>query len=89
MIKTYYSVSMGTSEFDEHIESFRWTTDPPTKEGWYWVRRKGEESEIEVVFIDGWGDGVFTVRATGSEISTSPNYFSHWLGPLPEPGLPK
>jgi hypothetical protein len=59
-----------------------WTTDPPTEEGWYWVQRIGNDS-IEIVQF--WNIGG-TFQTTDFE---GVNGFTHWLGPLPVPEIPK
>jgi hypothetical protein len=61
-----------------------WTTEPPTKPGWYWHRESGEAVVVKVLSVgndyrsdlielDG-DDGPYYVRPTGQ-----------WAGPLKPP----
>lgn len=60
-----------------------WTTEPPTQEGWYWAHesivnaivivRVTEDLRVRDVFVRS--------RALGE--------YTHWLGPLPLPEMPK
>jgi hypothetical protein len=60
----------------------KWTTEPPTKEGWYWA--VDNENEIEIVeFTDG------ELYVTGWENAVAENHFTHWCGPIPAPEPPK
>ncbi len=60
-----------------------WTTEPPTVEGLYFAKHKK-------------GDGPMWVYFDGKEVlhfdyegAADVSDFSHWLGPIPEPGPPK
>ena len=68
-----------------------WTSELPTKTGWYW--QKGLELPAEIVFV--------TVRASGKKVISygpAPNFtleefvkmdpYTLWAGPLVEPELP-
>ena len=69
---------------------FKWTTEPPTEPGWYWVTYAGGVSVIKVrqdekgLWIE---DGYYSDQRLA--IDSAWKYHSHWLGPLPEPDLPK
>ena len=65
--------------------TLRWTTKPPTQEGWYCAFRDEEVMLVEVfrhtekgsLFVrSGWDTNDFFE-------------FSHWMGPLPEPKRPE
>jgi hypothetical protein len=75
-----YAVAVYNSTKDRWLEVMEWTTEPPTVEGWYWVKR---HSEIDLIFFQ---DG--TVTSSVYDNARALDY-SHWLGPLPEPELPK
>ena len=75
-----------------------WTTDPPKESGWYWVWYKqaptspipGERMRLEiahVIFYSAGEDPV--IDRAGSDWPHNFAEFTHWRGPLPEPGLPE
>ena len=68
-----------------HLE---WTTEPPTtEEGFYWTVEDGCAKIVEVkVFI---GRLVVADDMEMNAESISDGTYSHWLGPLPVPKLPK
>ena len=68
-----------------------WTSELPTRTGWYW--QKGLELPAEIVFV--------TVRSSGKKVISygpAPNFtleefvkmdpYTLWAGPLVEPELP-
>lgn len=65
------------------IRCYEWTTETPKEDGWYWAKHKHAD-EIEIVRVE---DGA--VMEIFYDAWTDINSFSHWLGPLPVPELPK
>jgi hypothetical protein len=60
----------------------KWTTTPPTVEGWYWVKH---EADNEIIMTQ-------VCKLTDDYLTTEngPLYiFTHWLGPLPAPAPPE
>jgi len=57
--------------------ALQWTTEPPTREGWYWasVDVVGIEARIIVHYPYPSNENVDKI--------------THWLGPLPIPELPR
>ena len=70
-----------------------WTTDKPTKEGWYWYREKMIEPECVLVFegiyesADGWTERRMMCRSIDEgDDSTSVKHLSgEWAGPIEVP----
>ncbi len=68
------------------FDMFPWTTEPPTKPGWYWtmlnkprlvkVSQEAFTSELHVTH-------------TGNEQEYPLSDYTHWLGPLLEPENPE
>jgi hypothetical protein len=72
----------------------KWTTTPPTQEGWYWAMSVDDDDSPQVVIVD---------KNLGTEKDKHPlivgavyvqdewqlSLFTHWLGPLPVPAPPK
>lgn len=56
-----------------------WTTDKPTKAGWYWHRQSPHPPEIVLVYIDYTGN----LSAFGERLEWITD--SQWAGPIPEP----
>jgi hypothetical protein len=78
---------MNVTDIQELEDLSEWTTNLPTKTGWYWVEENGQ---IEIVEISGFSDkgqpqqlleddGGFVLKET---------YWDYWLGPLPAPKPP-
>jgi hypothetical protein len=73
----------------------KWTTDPPTEEGWYWVYTVPEWETVPVVAcvkVCIMNDVVsFDIPAGGyeSEDYIHAHATTHWLGPLPPPEPPQ
>ena len=59
----------------------RWSTDPPTEDGWYWAYDR-EDSFLDLVRYSDSG-------ATMWSDKTIAKLFTHWLGPLPKPEPPR
>ena len=74
------------------MPELRWTTEPPTVPGWYWVRwspRKpwSGQSEVEVVEVLVPKSGAVYLDHCGRSPeweSLSANWLE-WSGPIPEP----
>lgn len=65
------------------MSELKWTTAPPTVEGWYWVRFSNEQIEcVTIGIIDGKPIEKFYDHWALEGVT-------HWLGPLPEPEPPK
>lgn len=63
------------------LHTFKWTTEPPTAEGFYWVRVRNNrtgETETDMQYLG--GEHGYTVPDLSSA--------THWLGPLPVPEPP-
>lgn len=63
-----------------------WTTTPPTAPGWYWAADAGRTPIIVIVAESAKGLRAFFIS---DDESFDLDYWSHWLGPLPEPEMPK
>lgn len=61
-----------------------WTTDTPTKPGWYWSQmRAGRPHVIELMpDVD---SGLLTVAQTGAYVRDLEAENHRWAGPLPQP----
>ena len=70
-------------------ENLEWTTTPPTVPGWYWVRKHNGDIDIDNVYEC---KGMFFI-ADGYfgdlDLAVTKASYTHWLGPLPIPELPK
>ncbi len=62
-----------------------WTTEAPTQEGWYWVKREDKKEIVQVYKLD----GSFYAWTTMDERDHDLNEFTMWLGPLPVPEKPE
>jgi hypothetical protein len=72
----------------------RWTTEPPTKSGWYWAREKGRYQTIQVVLFQitptGWAAHQVTCYVPpGASPHTPVEGFDLWCGPIEPPALPR
>lgn len=63
-----------------------WKTEPPTKEGWYWVYTK--DIGALIVEIDIINNKIYIDKLVDYDIALEAKDVLHWLGPLPEPNLP-
>jgi hypothetical protein len=77
-------------------KEFKWTTDPPTEAGVYWIRVREEfEKEYEIIIADVaiWTNGNvylnFPVDGFECEDKYDAKFVTHWLGPLPTPEPPQ
>lgn len=68
-----------------------WTTEPPTQEGWYWAAGEGLEIQLcNVVWnILDRDNARFQAMQAGNNDMLEFSEFTHWLGPLPVPEIPK
>ena len=74
-------------------QAFEWTTEPPTKDGWYWAYCKPGndivEDAPEIVTVTFAGElGIIVESAGHDDWSDTFEVFTHWLGPIPEPEKP-
>ena len=68
-----------------------WTSEPPTKSGWYWIRLNGIEAHI--VRINEYaeqGKKYLTISAVGENYAIpierlTIKFKYEWAGPIPEP----
>jgi len=65
----------------------KWTTEKPTKIGWYWANWICGEIRVVKVIDDKWNPGGLSVY--GDECDYRLKDFTHWLGPLHEPEPPE
>ena len=65
----------------------KWTTEPPTQEGWYWTPNGNSYIEVVEVRKSKRNDAGLVVYRCGEEVPLMRGY-SYWLGPLPVPELP-
>lgn len=65
------------------LKSLGWTNELPTEDGWYWVKRKGWKQP----FVYWYEAGNDYAGYVGSNIYLSE--VESWLGPIPEPEMPK
>jgi hypothetical protein len=74
----------------EMAASLQWTTDPPTREGWYWAI-DAEDGEINLHRVfradHGGNDKPLEVWLDQYESDNLSDY-TCWLGPLPIPNKP-
>lgn len=69
-----------------------WKTEPPTESGLYWAIRKEEaypEPEPVRITMMTWKSNKHYCWSTKADNLESVEAFTHWLGPLPTPELPK
>ena len=56
-----------------------WTTDHPTKEGWYWLQLDNEEKQIVIVYVL----SAERMVSVGTETESRPSLQKGvWFGPL-------
>ncbi len=66
----------------------RWTYQPPTKPGWYWVRRREDIFNIEPTIAKVWKwSRRLRVDVPGVlfNVAINDTYEMEWAGPIPEP----
>lgn len=74
-----------------NCKKLKWTTDLPTQEGWYWIKRKEREilqvSSIEMVEVSEWLDDKLLVTFTGNEeaLEACEVKDCEWYGPIEPP----
>lgn len=79
----YERETMNTNIFVWNFQG-TWTTEPPTVKGQYWIRGV-VAAFLQVAFVDDMG----FVWVVGYDKPIPRDGISHWLGPLPEPEMPK
>ena len=73
--------------FDHSHESegMIWTTEKPTKPGWYWYRSECDGHTVKVIhYIDDDGDGPYL--ATSEDLALN-DLDGEWAGPVEPPLL--
>lgn len=58
-----------------------WSTEPPTKDGWYWAYDR-DDGFLDMVYYGDSG-GMMWIQKAIAKLFTH-----HWLGPLPKPEPP-
>lgn len=58
----------------------KWSTDPPTEDGWYWAY-DSRDGKVEMIFYGNEPELVWIDRLVLE-------LYTHWLGPLPKPEPP-
>lgn len=70
----------------------KWTREPPTAEGWYWVFNRDLDDEPVTARVQKDGDGDITVAVHLSEYFDSIDDWSlsgaFWMGPIEVPAAP-
>jgi hypothetical protein len=71
----------------------QWTAEPPTQEGWYWAKPKKDgglvspQKDPRKIVV--WVNKDATIEVAGYDSWWETENFTHWLGPLPVPEMPK
>ena len=60
-----------------------WTTDKPTKPGFYWMKAEGMKSRVIEIKAD-QHHGLYIVQS-GRALADMPEHDRAWAGPLEEP----
>ena len=61
----------------------KWTSEPPTKEGWYFMRQGGQTTVCRVVL---YCDGLVAMfGAMRQSVEFMKKIGTQWAGPIPEP----
>lgn len=72
--------------------TMQWTTDKPTRPGWYWVYVPRLKTvfcmETEIIPACDWIQFVYHVDGYDWESDFEPTDVSHWVGPLELPKPP-
>lgn len=69
------------------LHTLEWKEEAPKEKGWYWTVYAGEVDMHEVVDDRG---ALYVIFADEREhIKDAPKYISYWLGPIPQPEMPK
>ena len=72
------------------MPDLRWTTEPPTEAGWYWVRwvsprgGKDEAPDVVLVLVTQKDGPLHYEEAEGSWLPIV-DVWTEWSGPIPEP----
>lgn len=82
-------VLRGAAQLMNDLRYLDWTTEPPTQEGWYWVRWTARHRDVIIVQVLQSAEGEGLVAwVGGADKPFALSYFHPWLGPLPEPEPP-
>ncbi len=67
-----------------------WRTDPPTETGWYWVvSNENGRKDIQCCMVYQSTNNTFGVTFGLKQPFVTDSIFTHWLGPVPSPDMPK
>lgn len=66
-------------------DAMTWTTDPPTKPGWYWALERGMSRYVVVEVIPNLTPHDFCVWDDATDECVALEVFVRWAGPIPEP----
>jgi len=68
---------------------YRWSTELPTQEGWYWCKNtRYTLSPVAVFHVVNSHDGLRIAFDDKSLLLSEQNFITHWLGVIPVPDLP-
>lgn len=75
----------GLDRISKNVSVMQWTTDKPTKHGWYWFRNWNRETTPCLVQVaDVFGRGLEVCFVTGHRVLLK-DVHSEWCGPLEVP----
>jgi hypothetical protein len=86
------SCEQGVLPGDYVVHLQGWDTAPPTAEGWYWAIHydQGDQDRRGATIVQYVGNSrVVCGKWSLDPVETGVADFTHWLGPLPVPELPK
>ncbi len=75
---------MGTLPNDPTGQHLTWTTDTPTKPGWYWSQMRGGRPHV-VELVKELDSDRLTVGQTGADVTDLEPENHRWAGPLVPP----
>lgn len=87
MSEHYYWTGKQKDNHMETLQAWAWTTEPPTKAGLYKARHDDNQFYWGEVVL--YNPGIFIFYSVGSEVAEGLDNYNLWLGPIPEPELPK
>jgi hypothetical protein len=87
-MRTEYRISLTEDDEETSLDVLEWTANFPRCAGHYWALSKKCEA-VEVVFVDTEKGERSSVYIVGDDCIYALDDFSHWLGPLPQPGSPQ
>jgi hypothetical protein len=70
-----------------YYKRLSWTTEKPTKSGYYWAKIKDKRCRPTITMIEIYGKDCYTM---GDEVPVEEmNIFTHFMGPLAIPEMPQ